>query len=191
MSIVTDEPTLTLLQRLRAGDADARERLVARYLPRLTRWAHGRLPTGARDLSDTHDLVQVTLVRVLSHLEGFEPAHGGSLLGYLQQALLNVLRNEIRRSRRRGEHGALPDELCADEAESPLAQAAGRESLERYERALLQLTRPQQELVVMRMELGLDYNEMATEMGSTPDAVRMALRRAVARLVQVLSDGTH
>ena len=54
MPTLTDEPTLTLLQRLRAGDAAARERLVARYLPRLTRWAHGRLPTGARDLSDTH-----------------------------------------------------------------------------------------------------------------------------------------
>jgi DNA-directed RNA polymerase specialized sigma24 family protein len=55
----------------------------------------------------------------------------------------------------------------------------------------LQLTRLQQELVVMRMELGLDYSEMAAELGSTPDAVRMALRRAVARLVQVLSDGMH
>ncbi len=189
--MVTDEPTLTLLQRLRAGDADARERLVARYLPRLTRWAHGRLPTGARDLSDTHDLVQVTLVRVLSHLEGFEPEHGGSLLGYLQQALLNVLRNEIRRSRRRGEHGALPDNLPADEEGSPLAQAAGRERLEHYERALAQLTRREQELVVMRMELGLDYAEMAVELGSTPDAVRMALRRATAHLVKVLSDGSH
>jgi len=117
MPTLTDEPTLTLLQRLRAGDTAARERLVARYLPRLTRWAHGRLPTGARDLSDTHDLVQVTLVRVLSHLEGFEHSGGGSLLGYLQQALLNVLRNEIRRSRRRGEHGELPEELAADETE--------------------------------------------------------------------------
>jgi RNA polymerase sigma-70 factor (ECF subfamily) len=116
MPTLIDEPTLTLLQRLRAGDTAARERLVARYLPRLTRWAHGRLPTGARDLSDTQDLVQVTLVRVLSHLEGFEHSGGGSLLGYLQQALLNVLRNEIRRSRRRGEHGELPDELAADEA---------------------------------------------------------------------------
>jgi RNA polymerase sigma-70 factor (ECF subfamily) len=190
MPILVDEPTLTLLERLRAGDASARERLVARYLPRLTRWAHGRLPAGARDLSDTQDLVQVTLVRVLSHLEGFEHGGSGSLLGYLQQALLNILRNEIRRARRRGEHGELPDELAADDADSPLAQAAGRESLERYERALGQLTRRQQELIVMRMELGLDYDEMAAELGSTRDAVRMALRRAIAGLVEVLSDGT-
>ena len=188
MPTLTDEPTLTLLRRFQAGDAQAREQLVARYLPRLTRWAHGRLPAGARDLSDTQDLVQVTLVRVLSHLQGFEHSGGGSLLGYLQQALLNVLRNEIRRSRRRGEHGELP-ELAADEADSPLAQAAGRESLERYERALQQLSARQQELIVMRVELGLDNSEMAAETGGTPDGVRMALRRAVAELVKVLSDG--
>jgi len=189
MSTLTDEPTLTLLQRLRAGDAAARENLVARYLPRLTRWAHGRLPSGSRDLSDTQDLVQITLVRVLSQLQGFEHQGGGSLLGYLQQALLNVMRNEIRRSRRRGEHGELPENLTADEDDSPLAQAAGRERVQRYERALAQLTRREQELVVMRVELGLDNAEMAIELGGTPDAVRMALRRATARLVEVLSDG--
>lgn len=187
MALQSDEPTLQLLRRLRAGDATAREQIVARYLPRLTRWAHGRLPAGARDLSDTQDLVQITLVRVLSHLEGFESAGAGSLLGYLQQALLNVLRNEIRRSRRRGEHGELPPTLV-DEAQSPLAQAVGRESLERYERALQQLTRQQQELIVMRMELGLDNAEMAAELGSSPDAARIALRRAVTSLVAVLSD---
>ena len=75
-----------------------------------------------------------------------------------------------------------------DEAQSPLAQAVGRESLERYERALQQLTRQQQELIVMRMELGLDNAEMAAELGSSPDAARMALRRAVTSLVAVLSD---
>jgi DNA-directed RNA polymerase specialized sigma24 family protein len=105
-------------------------------------------------LSDTQDLVQVTLVRVLSHLEGFEHSGGGSLLGYLQQALLNVLRNEIRRSRRRGEHGELPEELAADEAESPLAHAAGRKASSATS-ALAQLTGNQQELIVMRMELAL------------------------------------
>jgi len=186
MATLTDEPTVTLLQRLRAGDAEARACLLARYLPRLTRWAHGRLPAGARDLSDTQDLVQITLIRVLSHLEGFEYSGGGSLLGYLQQALLNVLRNEIRRSRRRGEHDELPDELAIDDTQSPLAQAAGRESLERYERALMHLPQRQQELIVMRVELGLDNAEMAAELGSSADAVRMALRRAVAQLVQEL-----
>jgi RNA polymerase sigma-70 factor (ECF subfamily) len=188
MPIATDEPTVDLLRRLQGGDLQARERLVARYLPRLTRWAHGRLPAGARDLSDTQDLVQVTLFRVLSHLQDFQHSGSGSLLGYLQQALLNVLRNEIRRSHRRGVHGELP-ELPADETQSPLAQAVGHESLARYESALAQLNRAQQELIVMRIELGLDNAQMGAELGCTADAARMALRRAVAALVKGLSDG--
>ena len=55
--------SLCLLQQAQAGDQDALNRLVARYLPRLKRWAAGRLPVWARDLSDTQDLVQETLVR--------------------------------------------------------------------------------------------------------------------------------
>ncbi|MEO8010059.1 MAG: sigma-70 family RNA polymerase sigma factor [Dokdonella sp.] len=183
-----DESTQRLLERLNAGDADARERLLARYLPRLTRWAHGRLPASARDLSNTQDLVQITVLRVLSHLQGFQSSHEGSLLGYLQQALLNVLRNEIRRVRRRGEHGELPEDLGDTEDASPLALAVNGERLRRYEAALARLPRRQQEMIVMRVELGLDYREIAEEFASSPDAVRMALRRAVAELVVELSD---
>jgi RNA polymerase sigma-70 factor (ECF subfamily) len=45
------ETSLSLLERAREGDADALNALIARYLPRLQRWAHGRLPAWARDLT--------------------------------------------------------------------------------------------------------------------------------------------
>jgi RNA polymerase sigma-70 factor (ECF subfamily) len=54
------EPTVALIRRVRDGDSVARDTLLKRYLPALRRWAHGRLPASARDLSDTDDLVQVT-----------------------------------------------------------------------------------------------------------------------------------
>jgi hypothetical protein len=47
------------------GTAAARERLFARYLPVLKRWAHHRLPRAARALRDTDDLVQDTLLNAL------------------------------------------------------------------------------------------------------------------------------
>src|SRR5687767_3598084 len=59
------EATLVLIARARDGDADALNDLCARYLPRLQRWAHGRLPSGARGAIDTHDLVQETLTHVV------------------------------------------------------------------------------------------------------------------------------
>lgn len=47
------ESTLSLLERARAGDDNALNDLFARYAPPLRRWASGRLPRWARDLSDT------------------------------------------------------------------------------------------------------------------------------------------
>src|SRR5262245_58685278 len=38
------DTTIRLLERIREGDAAARETLIQRYLPPLRRWAHGRLP---------------------------------------------------------------------------------------------------------------------------------------------------
>src|SRR5215831_14186087 len=96
------EPTATLLGRARAGDPHARNQLCTRFRPLMVRWAHGRLPVFARDgLMDTEDLVQNCLVRALDKLETFVPRHEGAFFGYLRQALLNQIRDQIRRVRRR------------------------------------------------------------------------------------------
>ena len=49
--------TAALLDRVRAGDPKAKERLVAIYLPLLMRWGSGRLPSYARSPAETQDLV--------------------------------------------------------------------------------------------------------------------------------------
>jgi DNA-directed RNA polymerase specialized sigma24 family protein len=69
------DSTLDLLARARAGDDRALEPLFARYLPRLRRWASGRMPRWARDAGDTQDLVQDTLLSVFKQIDGFEPRH--------------------------------------------------------------------------------------------------------------------
>src|SRR4030095_913756 len=78
-----------LVIRARGGDQEALNDLCARYLPRLQRWAHGRLPASARGALDTHDLVQETMTNVVQRLDKFEPRHEGAFQGYLRQALLN------------------------------------------------------------------------------------------------------
>ena len=100
---VEDAPataSLVLLERVRAGDTAALNRLMDRYLPRLSRWASGRLPQWARDLSDTDDLVQDTLIRSVANLDHFEARGEGALQAYLRGAVMNRIRDEIRRQRR-------------------------------------------------------------------------------------------
>lgn len=180
------ETTAGLLQRVRDGDARARERLLARYLPSLRRWAHGRLPPGARELADTDDLVQVTLLRALDHLEGFEPRRPGAFLAWLRRILLNALRDEIRRTVRRTGREPL-DEALPDPAPSVVEQAIGREGLERYEAALSGLSDEQQEAVILRIELGLTYEQVAEAMGKpSANAARMVVSRALARLAEAM-----
>jgi RNA polymerase sigma factor (sigma-70 family) len=133
------ESTCHLIDRARAGDQEAMERLFTRHLKPLQRWASGRLPRWARDLADTDDLVQETLLQTFKRIEGFEPRGVGALQAYLRQAVLNRIRDELRRKGRAPE-GTELDGLEVDQASSPLEQAIGHEAVERYEQALERLT---------------------------------------------------
>jgi len=182
----TVESTASLLALARAGDQRARGRLVARYLPSLRRWAHGRLPVGARDLVDTDDLVQITLVRALNRLEGFEPRREGAFLAYLRTILVNQIRDQARRAGRNPGREAL-SEAILDPARTPLEEIIGRETLESYERALAWLTSQQREAVVLRVELEFSYPEIAEALGSpSANAARMLVARAFVRMAEVM-----
>jgi len=182
------ESTNALLERVRAGDKPARERLFARYLPVLRRWAHQQLPPGARDLSDTNDLVQVTLVRALAGLERFEHRGEGAFLGYLRHVLINAARDEARRSSRRGGSSEL-DEQHPDPAPSVLESVLGRETVARYERGLERLTPDQREAVILRLEMDYSHAEIAAALGrSSADAARMLVARALVVLAEAMRD---
>ena len=178
------ETSLGLLERARAGDTDALETLIARYLPRLQRWAHGRLPAWARDLAETQDLVQETLFQAFKRIDRFEVRREGALQAYLRQALLNRIRSEIRRVGRRPPATEL-DSQAEDLAPSPLDRAIGGEAVDRYEEALSRLRPEEREAIVGRIELGLTHEELAEALDKpTANAARMAVERALIRLAK-------
>ena len=176
--------TIELLQRAKEGDAHALEHIMARYLPRLQRWARGRLPDHARSLLDTSDLVQEALSRTLSGIERIEVRGRGGFEAYVRQAVLNGVKDQIRRAAVRG----VPEDVSTNlvtPTPSPLEDAIGVDLLERYERAMETLDAEDQRLLHLRIELEFDYGEIATMTGRpSPDAVRMAFQRAVRRLAE-------
>jgi RNA polymerase sigma-70 factor (ECF subfamily) len=187
MAANNPESTIELLERLRHGDDRALEALLERHLPRLRRWASGRLPRSGRDGFDTEDLVQETVIRTLRTLEGFEYRREGALQAYLRQAVANGIRDRIRRARRRPQATAL-DERTPAAGLSPLEEAIGQEAAERYDAALGELSNADREAIVGRLELGYDYEELATALDKpSGDAARVAVRRAVLRLAAKLS----
>jgi RNA polymerase sigma factor (sigma-70 family) len=183
------DSTFELIDRARQGDQAALDRLFARHLKPLQRWASGRLPHWARDLADTDDLVQDTLLRTFKRVEDFEPRRVGALQAYLRQAVLNRLRDELRRKGRQpGITGLEGVEIEA--GDSPLERAIGRDAVESYERALLRLRPEEREAIIARVELGMDYDELAEALGkTTPDAARKAAQRALVRLAEEMKRG--
>ena len=180
------QSSFDLLVRAKAGDKAALNDLCALYLPRLKRWAHGRLPAGIRGSLDTHDLVQDTLLQVIQRLHAFEPRHAGAFQGYMHQALRNRILDEIRRAARR-------PSVPLDSAEpggdaSPLEVVIGVEALGRYEAALQRLKPEDREAIVVRVEMGCPYTEVAEALGKpSVAAAHMAVSRALARLAKEMS----
>jgi RNA polymerase sigma factor (sigma-70 family) len=185
-SVPRVDATVSLLERVRAGDRDALNLLLERYLPLLERWATGRLPTWARSLADTGDLVQETLIRSFRNVERVEIRREGALLAYLRQAVRNRITDEVRSHLRRPAPSTI-ETAHPDEAASPLEMAVGSEMLERYEQALQQLRPAERQAIIARVELGYSYEELATALGKpTAGAARLASIRALARLARLM-----
>ena len=184
----TWESTLSLLARARAGDASAVDALFARYGPPLRRWASGRLPRWARDLADTPDLVQESLLQTFKNINGFDCRGEGALQAYLRQAVMNRIRDELRKAKTRPASSELGVDV-PDEAPSPLEAAIGAEAVERYEGALARLRQEDRELIIARVELGLTYSEIAAAAAKpTPNAARMAVVRALLQLAEEMGE---
>jgi len=175
-----------LLSRAKSGDPTALDALMARYRPRLERWASGRLPRYARSLFDTGDLVQETLLKAIEGLDLIEVRGPGVFQAYVRQAVLNRIRDQVRWARRRPGPDGVPEDLV-DVAPSPLESAIGSDVLRRFEQGLTQLTEDERQLLHLRIELDFSYEEIAavTERPSR-DAARMAVQRALRRLADIM-----
>ena len=92
--------SVELLTRAQNGDEEARNELCARYLPRLRRWAHGRLPIWAREHLDTEDIVQDTLLRAWRNPSVLDQT-GGSARAWLFTVARRIVIDQSRSASRR------------------------------------------------------------------------------------------
>ncbi len=155
---------------------------MERCLPLLRRWAHGRLPAYGRDLSETDDLVQVTLLRALGKIDTFQPERQGAFLAYLRQILLNTIRNELRTTSRRPS----TEPLDGEPVSSPTEDRDLVADLDAYEKALGTVGDARRQAVILRFEFGMTFPEIAEEVDfPSADAARMAVSRALVDIAKV------
>lgn len=164
--------------------------LIGAYLPQLQRFAERRLPVEIRGTIGADDLVQEAVLGGIKQLHHFEFRHEQAFLAYLFTSIRHRIVDEIRRRRRQpalvplAEHG----NANVDPAMSPLQRVIATENMGRYARAFARLADRDRQLIVLRMERGLTYLDVAARLGmSTEVAVRMAIRRALRRLERKLN----
>jgi hypothetical protein len=176
--------TNDLLHAAESGDERAAALLVERWSARLDRWMDSRLPRGARTRGNSAPLVEELLRRrLVRHREASESRglDSDAFCCDLRNAVLDRVREEIGREETRnyGEHA----NRIAARPSSPIEEAATRETVDRYDRALTRLAEGDRNCIIARVELGMSYDEIATELGERDaGAARMAVQRALIHL---------
>jgi RNA polymerase sigma-70 factor (ECF subfamily) len=146
---------------------------IEESVPALRRYA--RALTRNADRAD--DLVQDCLERAIRKRSLWQPT--GSLKGWLFRILLNLYRNELRTSRRRGDHVPV-ETLLVEPAVAP-AQP-GRIALAEVSRAIDTLAAEQREALLLVVLEGMSYAEAAEAIGVPIGTLMSRLGRARAAL---------
>jgi RNA polymerase sigma-70 factor (ECF subfamily) len=175
-----------LIARIRAGDQQAAAELVRLYEPVIRRAIRFRLTdTRLRGALDSMDICQSVLasffVRAASGQYQLEEEAD------LQKLLTAMARNKLkmlvrgqcaqRRDRRRVQGGVEALDLAAAEPTAS-RQLAARELLE----AAHQRLAPEERALVECRNQGLTWDEIARQLGGSPDALRVKLARALDRV---------
>lgn len=177
MSVGSDRE---LVQRAIEGNVEAFAELSRRYRDQYTRFAVRMV--GNRD--DAEDVLQSAFIRAYRALDKCrDPGRFGA---WLYQIVANECRSYVIRRGRR-ERRLVRDELRLEEAAIDPA-IDGDETLDDVQYALQQLDAGQREAFLMKYVEELSYEEMAEITGDGISALKMRVKRACARLRELLEE---
>jgi RNA polymerase sigma-70 factor, ECF subfamily len=167
-----------LIAAWQGGDEPAAAELVRRHARALARFLAA---AGARD-TDVDDLVQETLIRAFRALGQFRGQC--RFRTWLMTIGGNVLKDAHRRTRR-ARVVPLGDDLRAMDGD-PHERAEAGEAERRLAVGLARLPRLQREVFLLRAQQGLEYEEIAAALGTTPGAARVHYHHAAKRLKECM-----
>lgn len=178
------------IRRVLAGDPDAYGAIVARYYDRYARYAVHMV--GNRE--DAEEALQDAFLRAFRALDRYEERE--RFAGWLLRIVVNECRSVA--ARRRRQEQRFPDvddaawraaEAAASDAPTdPAERAALRDALTH---ALATLPADQREALLLKYAEDLSYDEIAAATGAGTSALKMRVKRACARLREILQEATR
>lgn len=180
------EPAPELLERARAGDAEAFDEVVRDIFPRLARWA--LVMAGGSDEAD--EVVQRTLVRIHRGLGGFR---GDARFTTWVHRIANNVWLDMERSRgsrSKMEEGLMREAVTIEGPTGPGPEEgfARREAVEIVTRFFDALAPRQREVLELVDLQGYDPSEAASIMEISPSTARVHLHRARRTLRRAILD---
>jgi RNA polymerase sigma-70 factor (ECF subfamily) len=187
-----EEDYSAFIRRIRAGDEQAAAEFVRRYEPEIRlevrTWLRLRDPR-LRRLFDSIDICQSVLASFFLRVAAgdFDLDRPDQLAALLMGIARNKLSEYVRHHQRlrrdvRRVETAGPEALEVPVVETPSQQVAGKELLAAFRS---RLTEEERKLAELRAS-GHDWTAVAAELGSTPEACRKQLSRAVDRVEREL-----
>lgn len=174
-----DDDFAELIRRIRRGDAQAARELIHRYEPAIRREARLRLGPSLRPLFDSMDLCQSVLgsffVRVAAGQYELESPAG------LMKLLIVMTRNKVREKARKKREGGLGAEEPASD-EDHAKHVLERDFLDEFRRRLTAGER----ILWDRRGSEASWQDIASELGETPGALRQQYSRAIRRVAREL-----
>ena len=163
-----------LMLQIQAGDAAPFAELVARFRPRLLRFANSSL----RDRQLSEDLVQETFLAVFQARHTFNPTFAFST--WIWTILLNLVRRTRERQAKRQLRERVSDELRP--TPSPRHPAEDREQLDHW----LSLI-PETEADALRLRFfgGLSFDQIASSMESSVSGAKLRVKNGLERLSEL------
>jgi RNA polymerase sigma-70 factor (ECF subfamily) len=183
------------LDRMRAGDAAARDELLHATCGRLERLARkmlGRFPK-VRRWADTGDVLNSSLMRLLRALQELRPASTRDFFGLaavqMRRELLDLARHYYGPQGVGANHASLPPTPQAGEPCDAGTEADGRADLERwsaFHEAVERLPAEEREVVSLRFYHGWTEAQIGALFGVEERTVRRRWRAACVRLHEAL-----
>ena len=172
-----------LLRRARGGDAEAFRVIFDRHAPGVRRFLGDLL----RDDTAADEATQETFVRAHGRRASLEQETrlAGWLFGIARMIFFEQLRARRRDALPRSEEEAMPEEI--DRAPSPESAFLSAESDRVLDHALEELGPERRAALVMRLDHGMGYGEIASAMGWPLQKVKNEIHRARLQLRERLA----
>ena len=194
--------TLTLVRQAKAGENNALNLLLDRYVQRVLRIVRMRLGPKLRGRMESMDVVQEVMVRVIKDLENFEPKNEAAFLHWISQLVQNEIRDladyhgaekrnankEVQPQKDSEEDRSVVSNTPANSIYRPSFQLRLKEDVLLLEAAMDELPEKQKEVIILRQYEEMSFKDIGDQLDCSEDAARMQYTRAIDKLTDLMTN---